>query len=83
MKGLQAKDLRGNEPAELQRTLRKLEEDLFKHRMKKTTNQLENVMLIRNTRREIARVKTVLADRLRQPSAAAAVQQQQPQQEGK
>jgi ribosomal protein L29 len=32
--------------------------------MKKTTNQLENVMLIRNTRRDIARVQTVLAERL-------------------
>ena len=65
MKGLHAKDLRGNESEELKRTLRKLEEDLFKHRLKKTTNQLENVMLIRNTRREIARVQTVLAERIR------------------
>ena len=71
MKGLQAKDIRGNDPAELQRTLRKLEEDLFKHRMKKTTNQLENVMLIRNTRRDIALVNTVLAAQIRQAKAAA------------
>jgi large subunit ribosomal protein L29 len=71
MKGLQAKDILGNDPAELQRTLRKLEEDLFKHRMKKTTNQLENVMMIRNTRRDIARVNTVLAVRARQSKAAA------------
>jgi large subunit ribosomal protein L29 len=71
MKGLQAKDIVGNDPAELQRTVRKLEEDLFKHRMKKTTNQLENVMLIRNTRRDIARVNTVLAQRSRQAKAAA------------
>jgi len=71
MKGLQVKDIRGNDPAELERTRRKLEEDLFKHRMKKTTNQLENVMLIRNTRRDIARVNTVLADRTRQSKAAA------------
>jgi ribosomal protein L29 len=61
MKGLQAKDLRGNDPVELERTRRKLEEDLFKHRMKKVTNQLENVMLIRSTRRDIAKVNTVLA----------------------
>ena len=66
MKGLRAKELRGNDPAELQRTLRKLEEDLFKHNMKKTTNQLENTMVIRNTRRDIARVNTVLAERRRQ-----------------
>ena len=65
MKGVRAKDLRGNDPAELQSTVRKLEEDLFKHRLKKNTNQLENTMLIRNTRRDIARVNTVLAERLR------------------
>jgi large subunit ribosomal protein L29 len=63
MKGIRAKDLRGNDPEELRRTVRKLEEDLFKHRLKKNTNQLENTMLIRNTRRDIARVNTVLAER--------------------
>jgi ribosomal protein L29 len=45
--------------------VRKLEEDLFKHKLKKVTNQLENTMLIRNTRRDIARVNTVLAERSR------------------
>ena len=65
MKGVRAKDLRGNDPAELRSTVRKLEEDLFKHRLKKNTNQLENTMLIRNTRRDIARVNTVLAERVR------------------
>jgi large subunit ribosomal protein L29 len=76
MKGVRAADLRGNDPAELRSTVRKLEEDLFKHRLKKNTNQLENTMLIRNTRRDIARVNTVLAERLRgapaQTSPAAA-----------
>lgn len=60
MKGLSVKDLRGNEPEELISTRRKLEEDLFKHRMKKVTNQLENTMLIRQARRDIARINTVL-----------------------
>ena len=60
-----AKDLRGNDPDELRRTARKLEEDLFKHKLKKNTNQLENTMLIRNTKRDIARVNTVLSERLR------------------
>ena len=71
MKGLQAKDLRGNDPAELRSTLRKLEEDLFKNRLKKNTNQLENTALIRNTRRDIARVETVLTERLKVEKAAA------------
>jgi len=65
MKGVQANDLRGNDPDELRRTVRKLEEDLFKHRLKKNTNQLENTMLIRSARREIARVNTVLGEKLR------------------
>ena len=65
MKGVRANDLRGNEPDELRRTVAKLQEDLFKHRLKKNTNQLENTMLIRNTRRDIARVNTVLGERLR------------------
>jgi large subunit ribosomal protein L29 len=65
VKGLFAKDLRGNDPTELRSTLRKLEEDLFKNRLKKTTNQLENTTLIRSARRDIARVNTVLTERLR------------------
>ena len=69
---LEAKDLRGNDPAELRSTVRKLEEDLFKHKLKKTTNQLENTMLIRSTRRDIARVNTVLAERLRGEPVAPA-----------
>lgn len=70
MKGITAKDLRGNEPGELRSTLKKLEEDLFKHRMKKVTNQLENTMLIRRARRDIARVNTVLAAKLRDGAPA-------------
>ena len=71
MKGITAKDLRGNEPEELRNTLKKLEEDLFKHRMKKVTNQLENTMLIRRARRDIARVNTVLAAKLRGAAPAS------------
>jgi large subunit ribosomal protein L29 len=82
-KGLKAKDLRGNDPGELQNTLRKLEEDLFKSRLKKSTNQLENVMLIRNARRDIARVNTVLAERLRSQKGAAQSTASQTSQESK
>ena len=68
-KALRAKDLRGNDPDELRRTAKKLAEDLFQNKLKKNTNQLENTMLIRTARRDIARVNTVLAERLRQTSA--------------
>jgi large subunit ribosomal protein L29 len=68
----QAKDLRGNETAELERTLAKLREDLFQARLKHNTNQIENTMSIRNARRDIARVSTVLAEKSRQAATAAA-----------
>jgi large subunit ribosomal protein L29 len=71
VKGLLAKDLRGNDPTELRSTRRKLEEDLFKNRLKKNTNQLENTAVIRSARRDIARVNTVLTERLRADKAAA------------
>ncbi len=72
---LEAKDLRGNDPEELKRTLRKLEEDLFKNKLKKNTSQLENTMLIRHARRDIARVQTVLAERLRAGAGQAQAKQ--------
>ena len=71
MSELTAKDLRGNEPEELRNTIKKLQEDLFKNRMKRVTNQLENTMLIRQARRDIARVNTVLAEKLRAAGAKA------------
>jgi large subunit ribosomal protein L29 len=70
MKGIKAKDLRGNEPDELLSTLRKLEEDRFKNRMKRVTNQLENTMLLRQARRDIARINTVLGEKSRASSAS-------------
>jgi len=72
MKGVQAKDLRGNEPAELERTLAKLQNDLFQARLKRSTNQLENTMMIRNTRRDIAKIHTVLAEQKKSGKVAAA-----------
>jgi large subunit ribosomal protein L29 len=68
---VRTKDLRGNETAELERTLTKLREDLFQHRLKHNTNRIENTMQIRTTRRDIARVSTVLAEKSRQASRAS------------
>ena len=67
-----AKDLRGNETAELERTLKKLREELFQSRLKHNTNQIENTMTIRATRRDIARVSTVLAEKSRKAAVAVA-----------
>jgi large subunit ribosomal protein L29 len=63
---IRAKDIRGNAPEELRSTLRKVEEELFRSRIKKSVNQLENVMLIRTARRDVARIKTVLSDQRNQ-----------------
>jgi large subunit ribosomal protein L29 len=56
-------ELRERTDEELGALLRSLEEDLFKFRVQRYTNQLENTMKIRNTRRTLARVKTLLAAR--------------------
>ena len=66
-----AKDLRGNEVAELERTLATLREELFKSRLKHNTNQIENTMVIRNTRRDIARVSTILGEKKRSVAQSA------------
>jgi large subunit ribosomal protein L29 len=48
---------------ELKDRIKRLEEELFQHRLKRYTNQLENTNVIKITRREIARAKSVLSAR--------------------
>jgi ribosomal protein L29 len=55
--------IRESSDAELKDRKKRLEEELFQHRLKRYTNQLENTNLIRSTRREIAMVETVLSGR--------------------
>ncbi len=57
------KELRGHSNEELAALQKSLTEDLFKFRMQRYTNQLENTMQIRKLRRDIARVQTILAAR--------------------
>jgi large subunit ribosomal protein L29 len=57
------REIRESTDEELKSRLARLEEELFGHRMKRFTNQLANTMKIRQSRREIAMVKTVLAAR--------------------
>ncbi len=69
------REIRESTDDELKARLVRLQEELFGHRMKRFTNQLANTMKIRQTRREIARVQTVLARRkagTEQRAAAAA-----------
>ena len=71
---LSTADLRGNDLEELGRTLQKLREELFQMRMKRATNQLENTSTIRKTRRDIARVLTIMNEKVsgESPSEASA-----------
>jgi large subunit ribosomal protein L29 len=63
---MKAKQLRDQSIEELRRTEAELTEQLFKLRFQKATGQMENPGKIRQVRRDIARVKTILAERLRE-----------------
>jgi large subunit ribosomal protein L29 len=56
-------ELKDKSVAELQTQLEELLSDQFKLRMQKSTGQLGKSHLIKQTRRNIARVKTVLAQK--------------------
>ena len=63
------KDLRAKKPDDLQKELMELLSVQFKLRMQKATQQLTNTSQIRRTRRDIARVRTLLAQSQPQPTA--------------
>jgi large subunit ribosomal protein L29 len=56
-------NIRESNDDELKDRIKRLEEELFQHRLKRFTNQLENTNLIRAARREIARCRTILSAR--------------------
>ena len=66
---MKAKQMREQSPEELQKTLRDLEEQLFKLRFQKSTGQIENPIKIREVRKDIARVLTILNERRAEESA--------------
>ncbi len=53
---------------ELEREIENLSDQLFRLRFQKATGQLENALKIRHVRKDLARVKTVLTQRRREPS---------------
>jgi large subunit ribosomal protein L29 len=57
---------------ELRTRERELQEQLFRLRFQKSLGQLDNAIKIRETRRDIARVKTVLRQKQQQTQAAPA-----------
>lgn len=60
---MKAKDLRAKDEAALNKELNELLNAHFKLRVQKATQQLQNTNLLRSTRRDIARVRTVLAQK--------------------
>ncbi len=57
---MRKKDLQDMAQEELQHRERELREEIFHLRMKRTASSLDNKMLIRNRRRDLARVVTFL-----------------------
>ncbi len=60
---MKARELRELAEDELNRREEELKDQLFKLRAQKAIGQLENTMKIKNIRREIARIKTILRER--------------------
>jgi len=63
-------DVRGKSPDELKAMLLDLRKEQFNLRFQRATGQLEAVARIRQVRRDIARVKTVLSERSRSATQA-------------
>jgi large subunit ribosomal protein L29 len=60
---MKASELRGRTPEELREELASLLRAQFSLRMQKATQQLSNTSQLRKVRRDIARVRTVLAQK--------------------
>ncbi|MAJ35099.1 MAG: 50S ribosomal protein L29 [Candidatus Puniceispirillum sp. TMED52] len=63
MAAVKAEELRSKSPDELKTQLTSLKKEAFNLRFQGATGQLENPARMRLVRREIARVKTVLAEK--------------------
>ena len=59
---MKATEVRKMSAAELEAKLLDLKKDLFQLRLQHATNQLDNPVKIRETKHDIARIKTVLAE---------------------
>ena len=57
------KEIRDKSNAELEKTVEDLKVELFDLRFQKATGQIDNPMKIREIRKTIARIKTVLTER--------------------
>jgi large subunit ribosomal protein L29 len=60
MKAIDARELTTDE---IRQRIEQLQEELFRLRFRAATMELENPMLLRNLRRDVARLNTVLRER--------------------
>jgi large subunit ribosomal protein L29 len=71
VKGVRASDLRTRSDDELSEQVDNLGKEIFNLRFQRASGQLENTTRVRQVRREIARIKTILGERRRQASPGA------------
>ena len=60
---MNAPEIRDMTDGEIQDRIEQLQEERFRLRFRSATQQLDNPMLLRHIRRDIARLKTVLRER--------------------
>ena len=65
---MKAEDVRAKTVDELKEELGKLHKQQFNLRFQKASGQLENTAQVRHVRRDIARIKTILRDKLQAAS---------------
>ena len=66
---MKAADLRGKTPDELRDELVNLKKEAFNLRFQGATNQLENTARVRQVRRDVARVNTILNEKAAEAAA--------------
>lgn len=69
---MKAADLRGQDPAQLREQLTLLRKERFNLRFQRATGQLESTNRMREVRRDIARIMTVIGERERVRAAERA-----------
>ena len=60
---MKANEIRDKSQAELVKELGELKSELFKLRFQHATNQLENPMKLKDVKKSIARIKTIMRER--------------------
>jgi large subunit ribosomal protein L29 len=71
VKGMKASDLRARTVDELTEEVDTLGREIFNLRFQRASGQLENTARVRQVRRHIARIKTILGERRRAAPAPA------------